>query len=205
MRARQVESRRLVTDQAVVDAILSRAPRTAIDVGCGEGWLARALTAQDIGMLGIDVVPELIEQAYAADGGEYRTLSYAALARGELDVRADLVVCNFSLLGQQAVEDVFTALPTLLEPNASFIVQTLHPLTACGDAAYRDGWRTGSWDGFGDEFTDPAPWYFRTLESWVRLFTDNDLRLLEIREPIHPASGRPASAIFIAQQAQQTY
>lgn len=200
VRAQQIESRRLVTDQAVVDAILSRAPRTAIDIGCGEGWLARALSARNIGVLGIDVVPELIEQAKAAGGGEFRTMSYAALARGELEVRADLAVCNFSLLGKQAVEDVFATLPTLLEPNGSCVVQTLHPQTACGDVPYRDGWRTGSWDGFGDEFTDPAPWYFRTLESWVRLFSDNDLRLLEMREPLHPQSGRPASVVFIAQR-----
>jgi 2-polyprenyl-3-methyl-5-hydroxy-6-metoxy-1,4-benzoquinol methylase len=204
VRSQQIESRRLITDRAVVDAVLSRTPRTVIDIGCGEGWLTRALSARNIGVLGIDVVPELIEQAKAAGGGEFRIMSYAALAHGELDARADLVVCNFSLLGKEAVEDVFAALSMLLEPNGSCVVQTLHPQTACGDAPYHDGWRTGSWDGFGDEFTDPAPWYFRTLESWVRLFSDNELRLLEIREPLHPASGRPASVVFIAQQVQTT-
>jgi hypothetical protein len=39
----------------------------------------------------------------------------------------------------------------------------------------------------------------RTLESWVRLFTCHELRLLELREPIHPRTGRPASALFVAQ------
>ncbi|MEJ2479941.1 MAG: methyltransferase domain-containing protein [Acidihalobacter sp.] len=200
VRARQIESRRLVTDQAVIDAILSRAPGTAIDIGCGEGWLTRALASRGIRTLGVDVVPELIEQARAAGEGEFRAMSYAELARGGLGARWDIAVCNFSLLGQESVEQVFAALPSLVEPNGSVVVQTLHPLIACGDAPYLDGWRDGSWDGCGEEFTDPAPWYFRTLESWGRLFTARGLRLLEVREPLHPANSRPVSVLFVAQR-----
>ena len=37
VRERSIESRRLVTDQAMVDAVMSRAPRKVIDLGCGEG------------------------------------------------------------------------------------------------------------------------------------------------------------------------
>lgn len=43
VRGRQIESRRLMTDRAMVDAVLGRAPRSVLDLGCGEGWLARAL------------------------------------------------------------------------------------------------------------------------------------------------------------------
>jgi hypothetical protein len=79
------------------------------------------------------------------------------------------------------------------------VVQTLHPVVATGDAPYVDGWRAGSWAGFGAAFSDPAPWYFRTLASWVRLLDASGLRLRELREPVHPATGRPASAIFVAE------
>ena len=78
------------------------------------------------------------------------------------------------------------------------MIQTLHPLIACGDRPYRDGWREGSWAGFDPAFTDPAPWYFRTLESWTRLLRGHGLRLLEMIEPLHPLSQRPASVIFVA-------
>ena len=43
VREGRIASRKLVTDQAIVEAVLSRSPRTVIDLGCGEGWLARAL------------------------------------------------------------------------------------------------------------------------------------------------------------------
>jgi 2-polyprenyl-3-methyl-5-hydroxy-6-metoxy-1,4-benzoquinol methylase len=198
VREKQIESRRLVTDQAIIDAILSRTPDSVLDIGCGEGWLARALAAHAIPVLGVDVVPELIRQAQSAGGGEFRVVSYQQISAGNLDTVADAVVCNFALLGKESVEDLFAAVPSLLNPHGTFIVQTLHPVAACGDSPYRDGWRAGSWRGFNSTFTDPAPWYFRTLESWKTLFADSGLRLLEIREPLHPQTQKPLSVIFIA-------
>lgn len=195
VRGGEIESRRLVTDQAIVDAVRSRAPRTGLDIGCGEGWLVRALDG--VRMTGVDVVPGLIEQAHVAGGGEFRVLSYEQIARGELALAVDVAVCNFSLIGKESVDGVFGAARTLLNPGGALIVQTLHPLMACGDAPYVDGWRQGSWAGFSDDFVDAPPWYFRTLESWVRLYAGAGLRLVDIREPVHPATGKPASAILI--------
>ncbi len=126
-------------------------------------------------------------------------VSYEELATGKFEMRVDVAVCNFSLLGRESVESVVRAAPSFLGTSGSLIVQTLHPVVACGDLPYRDGWRQGSWTGFGPEFTDPAPWYFRTLESWTKLFTDSGFRLLEMREPVHPESRKPASVIFITE------
>lgn len=199
VRSGEIRSRTLVTNQAIVDAVTSRSPGTAIDIGCGEGWLVRALAGID--MVGVDVVPGLVDQARSAGGGEFRVLSYEQIAAGELKVAFDVAVCNFSLIGKDAVEGLFRAARGFLKPGGALIVQTLHPVAACGEAAYQDGWREGSWAGFSDDFADPPPWYFRTLGSWVRLYSDNGFRLLEMREPIHPETGRPASVILIGELA----
>jgi len=202
VRAGRIESRRLVTDQAVVDAVMARTPRTALDLGCGEGWLARALAERGVRVTGVDAVPALVEAARRLGGGDFRVASYEEIAAGALDdVRVDVVVANFALIGGAAVDAVVRRMPALLAPGGALVVQTLHPLVATGDQPYVDGWRPGSWAGFGPEFTTPAPWYFRTLESWVRLLTESGLRLTELREPVHPATGRPASAIFAAETA----
>lgn len=197
VREGRIASRRLATDRAIVAAVLDPSPRTVLDLGCGEGWLTRRLVAQGIETVGIDAVPELIEQARAAGGGDFRVMRYEDIAAGELALGVDAVVCNFALLGKASVEVVFAAVPALLNPGGCFIVQTLHPVTACGEQAYRDGWREGSWAGAGDDFGDPAPWYFRTLESWIGLFRLHGLHLRERREPLHPQTGRAASVIFI--------
>ena len=48
VREGRIASRRRVTDAAVLAAIHARAPRSVIDLGCGEGWLSRALAGQGI-------------------------------------------------------------------------------------------------------------------------------------------------------------
>jgi len=201
VRERQIESRRLVTDSAIIDAALSRAPGSALDIGCGEGWLVRALSDRGVRAVGVDVVPELVDHARRAGGGVFHVASYEAIAAGALDLRFDVAVANFSLIGRESVEHLLASASRLLVPGGSLVVQTLHPVVANGDARYEDGWRAGSWAGFSSDFSDPAPWYFRTIESWVRLFEASGLRLIDLREPLHPISARPASIIFVATPA----
>jgi 2-polyprenyl-3-methyl-5-hydroxy-6-metoxy-1,4-benzoquinol methylase len=199
VRGGEIESRRLVTDQAVLDAVLACTPRSVIDLGCGEGWLALALARRGIAVTGVDAVPELVAASHEAGLADCRLLSYEQVAQGELDCRADAVVCNFSLIGESSVDDLLRAVPALLEPQGTLIVQTLHPLMACGDEPYVDGWRAGSWAGFSSAFRDPPPWYFRTLEGWIALLDASGFILRRMREPIDPRSGKPASVLFIAQ------
>jgi 2-polyprenyl-3-methyl-5-hydroxy-6-metoxy-1,4-benzoquinol methylase len=194
----EIQSRKLATDQAIVAAVLARAPRTVLDIGCGEGWLARALAAHGMAVTGVDAIPTLIEQARAAGGGDFRVATYEEIAAGALSVRVDVAVSNFALIGKEAVDGLVAAIPALLNPGGALIVQTLHPVFANGDAPYEEGWRAGSWAGFSADFSDPAPWYFRTIGGWIDLFSRSGLRLLALHEPLHPVTRQPLSAIFVA-------
>ena len=145
------------------------------------------------------MVPELVEEAQRRDeAGQFKVCSYEEIAAGGFQAeRFDLIVCNFSLIGKDSVEKLLRALPRYMNPQGHVVIQTLHSVMACGEQAYCDGWRPGSWDGFGSDFTDPAPWYFRTVGSWVRLLRESFFEILECREPVHPRTGKPASIIFI--------
>ena len=206
VRERQIPSRQLVTDRAVVAAVRAAAGNAAgnrvLDIGCGEGWLVRELTAAGFAAAGLDAVADLIAAARESGAERYLVRSYEALARDGLDEVFDLVVCNFSLLGKESVAALFAAVPGMLARDGHLVVQTLHPLMSCGEDKYEDGWREGSWQGFSDEFTDPAPWYFRTLQSWVALLRNSGLALTDIVEPLHPQTAKPASIIFTAKVQQ---
>ena len=199
VRGNRIESRALITNRAIIEAVMSRSPRTVLDIGCGEGWLVRALGERGVQATGLDVVPALVEHATIAGGGEFRVASFEQIAAGELDIAVDVIVANFSLIGKESIEGVIRRAPALLTDTGALIIQTLHPVVAGADLPYEDGWRRGSWAGFSDEFSDPAPWYFRTLQSWKSLLTDSGFSRVEMREPIHPETGEPASVIFIAE------
>jgi 2-polyprenyl-3-methyl-5-hydroxy-6-metoxy-1,4-benzoquinol methylase len=207
IQAGSIRSRQLVTDRAIVDAVSSVAPRRILDVGCGEGWLARRLSASGIQVTGVDAVTELIAEARRLGGGEFHVQAYDAIASGLWRSGPfDAAVCNFSLLGEESVDALIGALGGYLRETGYLIVQTLHPVAACGDNPYRDGWRPGNWSGFGSEFRDPAPWYFRTLESWISLLRRSGFELIECREPTAPDAAAPASVIFVGKRcgAEQT-
>ena len=194
-----IESRRRVTDRAVVEAVLSPAPESVLDVGCGEGWLARELAARGVRVTGVDAVPELVDAARRAGGGDVRLARYADLARVLAGARFDVVVCNFSLLGKTSTEDVIRAVPGLLEAGGALVVQTLHPLAAAESRGPPvSGWRQSEWPVPDASRPEPAPWYFRTRDDWTALLEAHGLELAEVREPIDPATGAPASVVFIA-------
>jgi len=196
VRGQAIASRQLVTDAAIVEAVLAWRPKRIIDLGCGEGWLLRALARHGIEGLGVDAVPALVESAAATGGGRFLTMDYATIAAGALREQADVVVCNFSLLGEESVDALLGAMPALLAPGGALLIQTLHPWSACGEGAYRDGWREGSWAGCGEGFGEAAPWYFRTLAGWQKSFRQAGLVLREVAEPTHPGDGRPVSILF---------
>ena len=170
VREGRIASRRLATDAAIVDAVAERNPKRVLDLGCGEGWLMRALAERGIEAIGLDVSLELVMAAEEAGGGRYRCCSYEELV--EDPTRAggpyDAIACNFSLLGADLVP-LLRALRRNLPPGGALVIQTVHPWTAAGDEGYADGWRTETFDAFGDDFAEPMPWYFRTLGAWVRV------------------------------------
>ena len=201
VREQRIASRKQVTNQAIVDAVSGLRPRRVLDVGCGEGWLARALTQTGVEVCGVDAIPALIDEARRTGGGRFEVCSYAALAAGSpLPGDFDAVVCNFSLLGKESVESLLGAIGRHLHTSGHLVVQTLHPLVACGSRPYRDGWRTGSWDGFSADFSDPAPWYFRTLAGWHAMLRHSGLDVVECREPTARDAEVPSSIIFICRR-----
>ncbi len=96
VREQAIASRHRVTVRAILDAALARRPRSVIDLGCGEGWLARALAVRGVDVLGIDAVPALVDAARTVGGGRFLAMDYADVAGGALVVQPlhPLTVCG---------------------------------------------------------------------------------------------------------------
>ncbi|MEX6501007.1 class I SAM-dependent methyltransferase [Pseudomonas zhanjiangensis] len=205
VRERHIESRRLVTDAAILQAVLALDPQRVLDVGCGEGWLCRGLAERGIEAVGVDASAPLIEAARAAGPqASYRVCGYAELP-GQADQlgRFEVLVCNFALF-DDPLAPTLEALHEVLTEGGRLLIQTLHPWRASQDAAYRDGWRVETFAGFGESFTAPMPWFFRTLESWLGLFAETGWRLQWLQEPLHPESEQPVSLLLLLSSERGT-
>lgn len=200
VREGRIASRRLATDAAIVQAVVERTPKRVLDLGCGEGWLMRALAERGIETIGLDASLELVMAAEETGGGRYRCVSYDELVDDPTRAGGpyDVIAANFSLLGADVVP-LLRALRQNLGPGGALVIQTVHPWTAAGDEGYADGWRTETFDAFGGDFAEPMPWYFRTLASWVDALRDGGFRVSTLREPIHPETGAPASLVMVAE------
>lgn len=198
----RIASRAAGTDAAIVEAVVERRPQRVLDLGCGEGWLARRLRRETgCAALGMDRSAPLIEAARVADpDGDYRVLSFEAFvaAPDTLGARFDIAVLNYALFDDGAADLLATA-ASLLVPGGVIVLQTLHPWTAAG-GDYRDGWRIEDFAGIAapGEAWAPMPWYFRTMQGWAAVIRDAGLAIEDLREPAAPDGGPPLSLLLAA-------
>jgi 2-polyprenyl-3-methyl-5-hydroxy-6-metoxy-1,4-benzoquinol methylase len=202
IRSGAVASRERGTNRAVLDAVRRLAPRSVLDVGCGEGWLAHALAADGHAVVGVDASLALVRAAREGPG-RFACHGYDALSAdpGLLPGPFDVAVCNFSLLDEE-LGPLLEALRARLTPGRGrLVIQTLHPWTAAGDGPYRDGWREETFDAFGAAFAAPMPWYARTAASWFDVLTEAGFRVERLEEPTAPEAARPWSLLLTAAAA----
>jgi 2-polyprenyl-3-methyl-5-hydroxy-6-metoxy-1,4-benzoquinol methylase len=200
-----IRSRRLVTDQAITDAVLLRRPKCVLDAGCGEGWLARKLASHGISVTGFDGSEALIADAQQQGGGSFISLNYEDFcARPQVaGEHFDIVVFNFALLSEN-MAPILRAASEILAPGGCILIQTLHPVEASQGDRYENGWREERFAGMGEGYQAAMPWFFRTLGSWWEELRRAELECSAVEEPLHPETGRPASLLLSAVPRRQT-
>lgn len=200
VRKGRIESRRAVTDQAILDAVLTCGGSRVLDVGCGEGWLARSLSGHGLEVVGFDGCARLVERARELGGGTFGVLSYSELAEDPKEVgeKFDVVVSNFSLLGK-SIGKLLRALTQVTTARGRLVVQTAHPATM-KERPHEDGWREETFDPLAPLKFSRMPWFFRTVDSWRSALRDGGWRIIEIREPVDARTEMAASLILFAEQ-----
>ena len=195
----ELESRVLVTNNAIVNTVCSYDFNSILDIGCGEGWLTRALRKKGKQSFGVDAIAALIENAVEKEGNFYETISYKELAAGRKLQLApfDAAVINFALIDKDDSENLLKELHRYVVKEGFVFIQTLHTDAVAEND--KSGWRAGSWNGLKRDFTKPYDWYFRTLKDWLVLFAATGIKVVAIKEPLHPETQQPLSFIFVLQ------
>jgi 2-polyprenyl-3-methyl-5-hydroxy-6-metoxy-1,4-benzoquinol methylase len=196
---KELESRRIVTNRAIIDAVLDSRPQKVLDLGCGEGWLSRTLRRNGVDCCGTDAVEALINEAISKDGNYYWQHTYEDIIAGRHTLPApfDAIVINFALLDKHVTDQLIATLPTLLTDTGLLFVQTLHPMSMPEEERDQTGWKEACWKGMKRKFTHPYRWYYRTIFDWMSLFRKSGFQKQEIREGTHPDTAIGLSMIYI--------
>src|ERR671932_348873 len=107
-------------------ALLPAPGRLTVDVGCGEGRLARELKARGHRVVGIEGSPALAAAAREADPGF--TVHVADAAAMPLDDgAAELAVTSMSLLNVDDMPGAVAEVARVLEPGGRLVFTVPHP------------------------------------------------------------------------------
>lgn len=152
--------RKYTLDPVMLPRALARGPRTALDVGCGEGRFCRLLRKNGVATTGIDPTPELLEYARKKDpGGTYEKALAEQLPYG--DGSFDLVVSYLTLIDIPDYRTAIAEMARVLRPGGTLLIANL---TSFNTAANEGGWVRGE---SGELLHYPIDHYLEERWAWM--------------------------------------
>lgn len=193
--------RRYVLDPIMLPRALAATPKTALDVGCGEGRFCRMLGAHGIACTGIDPTRALLDRARELHpDGEYIEAS------GDLlpfqDSSFDLVVAYLSLIDMPEITKPIAEIARVLRPGGTLLIANLNGFNTAGAES---GWVRGFGgalkhypvDHYLDERAFWTEWrgirivnHHRPLSAYMHELLSHGLQLRYFGEPA-PIAGAP--------------
>ncbi len=192
----ELASRNAATNAAIINAINTHCPNSILDLGCGEGWLCRALVQSGRKVVGIDGVSSLIEDAIDKDqSGSYYCHDYDAIRKGALSQlgQFDIIAFNFALFEEQGTPTLLSQLRHHVVPTGSLVFQTV----ILGNEE-SSGWHQEDWRALKRDFPAAFPWYYRTPDDWKATLQESGWNAVTMDRILHPESGASLSLIIHA-------
>jgi SAM-dependent methyltransferase len=182
---------------AFFDAIVPTPGRLTLEVGCGEGRVARDLAARGHRVIGIDASPTLVASAAAADpAGRYLAADAAALPFP--DASFDIVVAYNSLMDVAEMPAAVAEAARVLQPGRPLCICVTHPTADAGKFQSKDPGApfviSGAYLGrhrFEDTFERDglqiafSGWRY-ALEEYARALEEAGFVIDRLREPAAP-------------------
>jgi len=186
--------RKYILDPVMLPRALARGPRTALDVGCGEGRFCRLLRRNGVAATGIDPTPELLAYARKKD----QRGSYLEAFAEQLPFEAasfDLVVSYLTLIDIPDYRTAISEMARVLRPGGTLLIANLTSFSTAGEEG---GWVRGENGAFLhypiDHYLEERwAWmayrgirvrnYHRPLRSYMSALLDAGLRLSYFDEP----------------------
>ncbi len=177
-----------------------------VDVGCGNGYLARRLARAGARVVGVDRSKPLVARARAREEQQPLRIVYHVTDAGRMEMLRgrsfDLAVANMALMDIENAEGAIRQVGRLLRPRGRFVFSISHP---CFDVDTRSAWqveqRAGQLavfrkvTGYRRPHADTFRWslphgrtaetrgYHRPLVWYVKRLRSSGLVLIDMEEP----------------------
>ncbi len=164
------EFHRRLVEPSVLQLLDLRAGESVLDLGCGNGALARRLAALGADVTAVDFSIEMINLARARGGGQCGSIKYllcdatdesALLRLGQGCF--DAVTCTMTLMDIPTIMPLFNAAVRLLSNAGRFVFSTMHPAFNSNNPVFihekedRDGVVTERYSVKLSEYLEVAP------------------------------------------------
>jgi SAM-dependent methyltransferase len=165
--------------------LVPEADGKALDVGCGEGRIARKLRKLGYNVTGIDVAPQLIERARQSDpDGEYDVAAAEDLPFA--DSSFSIVIAFNVLMNVDDPQEAVRESARVLRPGGRLCISLVHPLASAGE------WKDESF--VVRDYLTERPHevqmgqlvfanVHRPLEAWSHFLEDSGFLIERIAEP----------------------
>lgn len=172
---------------------------TALDVGCGEGRLAREMKRRGYRVAGLEGSASLRAAALDADP-EFEVVLADAAAMPFPDETFDLAVASLALMNMDDMPGAIREVSRVLRRGGAFCFSVLHPINSWGDAGEVSYFETVAYEerieAAGGEMTFHDT--HRPLSDYFAALAAAGLHVVELREPrpdhayaaSHPAARR---------------
>jgi 2-polyprenyl-3-methyl-5-hydroxy-6-metoxy-1,4-benzoquinol methylase len=160
--------------------------RQVLDAGCGEGYLARWLSARGAHVTGIDLSPRLIELARAKDPGGAIDYRVADLSRPQPDLAGRFAAagCYLVLNDVRDYRGFAATLAASLKPGGLLALALNNPYSAVVDRHVTDYFDSGAVSRYRGLWEQGirAHYVHRTLADYLDAFQAGGLSLVKLTD-----------------------
>lgn len=160
----------------------------ALDVGCGEGRVARELKRRGHRVVGLESSPALAAAARDADAG-FEVVVGDAAAMPFADGRFDLVVASLSLMNMDDMPAVVREVARVSKAGGRFCFSALHPFNSWGDSGSRSYFEIAAYEERIEEAGRAMTFHdtHRPLSSYFDALAEAGFLVERVAEPVPSA------------------
>lgn len=173
--------------------------KQVLDLGCGEGGYARALSKQGAVVTAVDCSETFI--TYVKNKAREESLNINTLCRnaneltGIADNTFDVVLCSMMLMDIEDLDGTLKEIYRVIKPNGRVFISILHPCFKPKESKWileddkievlvSDYFNPTEWVGSIKGIDTSVIYRHRTLSEYIKAFVRNKFTVVDMNEPI---------------------